>query len=389
LEGHGDQSYETNRTRLALECPKDDRGTSPQHCRHVRAVLNHDADHENTRTKTPSGCSELFCSHSTFQGLTAALSILQSGFIRTTSLNSHQGQREYRQARSRPAASCFSKRVESASGSLRDKSDVRGVRLAQRQSQTQAGRRSENVGLCAALSDKRDLVLLSGWRQCSERVSATPLPQISQSPKWPGTHDSPDTEQPNSSENWAAVVRAVERFDANRSSAFKPRRRSANDTRSGPQPRSDAARLLCPRLPSSISASLPSTSFVFRAFVIRQNSSSSYHSTIPTPHPGLSTISFASASLQYQDCGTTEHIDPIVAASCIILRDPFSQGSFCDLAISAPLYSSYTNIASYRHASSQVHPRRQARQDGAYSRREPGEVCFTVCSLQDSMLTPF
>jgi hypothetical protein len=106
-------------------------------------------------------------------------------------------------------------------------------------------------------------------------------------------------------------------------------------------------------------------------------------------HPGLSTISFASASLQYQDCGTTEHIDPIVAASCIILRDPFSQGSFCDLAISAPLYSSYTNIASYRHASSQVHPRRQARQDGAYSRREPGEVCFTVCSRQDSMLTPF
>jgi hypothetical protein len=165
--------------------------------------------------------------------------------------------------------------------------------------------------------------------------------------------------------------------------------RTANDTRSGVQPRSDAARLLCPRLPSSISASLPSTSFVFRAFVIRQNSSSSYHSTIPTPHPGLSTISFASASLQYQDCGTTEHIDPIVAASCIILRDPFSQGSFCDLAISAPLYSSYTNIASYRHASSQVHPRRQARQDGAYSRREPGEVCFTVCSLQDSMLTPF
>jgi hypothetical protein len=139
------------------------------------------------------------------------------------------------------------------------------------------------------------------------------------------------------------VVRAVERFDANRSSAFRPRRRSANDTRSGVQPRSDAARLLCPRLPSSISASLPSTSFVFRAFVIRQNSSSSYHSTKPTSHPGLSTISFASTPPRYQHCGTIEHIDPIAAAYCIILRDPFSQGSFFDLATSAPPNTSYTH----------------------------------------------
>jgi hypothetical protein len=69
---------------------------------------------------------------------------------------------------------------------------------------------------------------------------------------------------------------------------------------------------------------------------------------------------------------------------------PSLKASICDLAISALPYTSYTNNNTfYQHASSQVHPRRQARQDGAYSRREPGEVCFIICFAQDLILTPF
>jgi hypothetical protein len=100
-------------------------------------------------------------------------------------------------------------------------------------------------------SDKRDLVLP---RSGGNAPSACPLLHSLRSANHQNyqEHDSPDTERPNSFQSWAAVVRAEERFDANRSSAFKPRRRSANDTRSGVQPRSHAARLLCPRLPSSI-----------------------------------------------------------------------------------------------------------------------------------------
>jgi len=100
---------------------------------------------------------------------------------------------------------------------------VGGTRLAERQSQTQAGRRSGERGLCAAAQINEIL--------CSQRVEAMLRARVRYSTSRSANHqngqehDSPDTEQPNSSQSWAAVVRAEERFDANRSSAFKPRRR--------------------------------------------------------------------------------------------------------------------------------------------------------------------
>ena len=114
-------------------------------------------------------------------------------------------------------------RSGTTSGSLGDKSDVGGVRLAARQSQTQAGRRSGERGLCAAAQINEIL--------CSQRVEAMLRARVRYSTLRSANHqngqehDSPDTEQPNSSQSWAAVIRAEERFDANRSSAFKPRRR--------------------------------------------------------------------------------------------------------------------------------------------------------------------
>lgn len=42
LEGHGDQSYDRNCTRLAHKHPKGDRGTFLSS--HVRVVFNHDGD---------------------------------------------------------------------------------------------------------------------------------------------------------------------------------------------------------------------------------------------------------------------------------------------------------------------------------------------------------
>lgn len=213
--------------------------------------------------------------------------------------------------------------------------------LAERQSQTQAGRRSGERGLCAAAQINEIL--------CFQRVEAMLRARVCYStPDQPITKIARNTIVPIPSSQtalragplWSEQWKGLTRIEAQPLNLGGV---SANDTRSGLQPRSDAARLLCPRLPSSILILLfhrhPRLS---RAFVIRQISTFSHHSN-QTSHSGLPTISFASASPGYQPCGTAELIQPITAPSRIILRDPFSQGPFCDLATSDPSYTSTTS----------------------------------------------
>lgn len=91
----------------------------------------------------------------------------------------------------------------------------------------------------------------SEWGQCSERVSATPLPDQ------PITKIARNTIVPIPSSQtalragplWSEQRKGLTRIEAQPLNLGGV---SANDTRSGLQPRSDAARLLCPRLPSSI-----------------------------------------------------------------------------------------------------------------------------------------
>lgn len=91
----------------------------------------------------------------------------------------------------------------------------------------------------------------SEWRQCSERVSVTPLSDQ------PITKMARNTIVPIPSSHtalragplWSERRKGLTRIEAQPLNLGGV---SANDTRSGLQPRSDAARLLCPRLPSSI-----------------------------------------------------------------------------------------------------------------------------------------
>lgn len=91
----------------------------------------------------------------------------------------------------------------------------------------------------------------SEWRQCSERVSDTPLPDqpiIRMARNTIVPIPSSQT-APRAGPLWSEQRKGLTRIEAQPLSLGGV---SAHDTRSGLQPRSDAARLLCPRLPSSI-----------------------------------------------------------------------------------------------------------------------------------------
>jgi hypothetical protein len=141
--------------RLAHERPKGDRGTYLWSSAAMSGLSLTTPILGNTRTKTPTGCNEPFCSHGTSQGAYGCIKQIAEGFIPEQMSMKDGSEQPSITARATTSSgliesSKLQQRVNPTSGSTGDKSDVRGVRLAQRQSQTQAGRRSGERGLCAA-----------------------------------------------------------------------------------------------------------------------------------------------------------------------------------------------------------------------------------------------